>query len=130
MKSTYNALTHLLLGAAVTEQLHNRLKGVLNKRTGAALALWGEAGIGKTYTIQKVLRELPCQALSPAIDLRSDNNPVITWQEKEGSSFDIYVKRWTGSSWVLVGNEVDRNIARHARRPSIVLKSNNNPIIS
>ena len=70
------------------------------------------------------------RALSPALDLRTDNNPVVTWQEEQGSSFDVIVKRWTGSGWVTVGNQVDRTIPNQARRPSIVLSSTNAPMVS
>ncbi len=48
----------------MNEQFLSRLKSVLSKRAGVALALWGEAGVGKSYTVQKVLRALPCQSLS------------------------------------------------------------------
>jgi hypothetical protein len=71
------------------------------------------------------------EALRPAIDLRSDNNPVVTWQEWNGSSYDVFVKRWTGSSWAQITvNPVDKTLSRNAERPSIVLKSDNNPIVS
>ncbi len=48
----------------MNEQLRSRLKPVLSKRTGVSLAVWGEAGVGKSYTVQTSLRELPCQSLS------------------------------------------------------------------
>jgi hypothetical protein len=71
------------------------------------------------------------EALRPAIDLRSDNNPVVTWQEWNGSSFDVFVKRWTGSTWIQITTvAVDKTLSRNAERPSLVLKSDNNPIIS
>ncbi len=70
------------------------------------------------------------EALRPSIDLRSDNNPVVTWQEWNGNSYDVWVKRWTGSAWTLIANVADKNTSRDAERPSIVLKSDNNPIIS
>jgi hypothetical protein len=71
------------------------------------------------------------EALRPAIDLRSDNNPVVTWQEWTGSSYDVFVKRWTGSIWSQVTiNAVDKNVAKNAERPSLVLKTDNNPIVS
>ncbi len=43
------------------EQLQSRFKLLLSKRASLALALWGEAGIGKSYTVQELLRGLPCQ---------------------------------------------------------------------
>lgn len=79
----------------------------------------------------------PNQALRPSLDLRSDNNPVVTWQEfvshphsGPGSSYHVYAKRWTGSAWTLVANVVDKSVYQDAERPSLVLKSDNNPIIS
>lgn len=38
------------------DRLALRLRGVAAKRAGAALVLWGEAGIGKTYTVQHLFR--------------------------------------------------------------------------
>jgi hypothetical protein len=70
------------------------------------------------------------RALHPDLDLRTDNNPVVAWQEELASSFDIIVKRWTGSTWVTVGSQVDRTIPNQARRPSIVLSSTNYPVVS
>ncbi len=70
------------------------------------------------------------EALRPAIDLRTDNNPVVSWQEWNGSSYDVLVKRWTGTTWAFIAGEIDKNPSRSARRPSLVLKSNNAPILS
>lgn len=41
-----------------------RFKPVLLRRKGVALALWGEAGIGKTYQAQILLQSVPCQSVS------------------------------------------------------------------
>ncbi len=43
------------------EQLLKRLNGLVVKRPGLALGLWGEAGIGKTHTTQALLRETQCR---------------------------------------------------------------------
>lgn len=40
------------------------LKAVLHKRKGVALGLWGQAGIGKTYTAHELLRVTACRASS------------------------------------------------------------------
>ncbi|WP_169730659.1 ATP-binding protein, partial [Calidithermus chliarophilus] len=45
-------------------QLQRHLRAVLSKRPGQALWLWGEAGVGKTFTAQALLRETPCTSLS------------------------------------------------------------------
>jgi tetratricopeptide (TPR) repeat protein len=41
-----------------------RLAGLLIKRPGFALAICGPAGIGKTFTIQRLLQDSPCQKLT------------------------------------------------------------------
>jgi tetratricopeptide (TPR) repeat protein len=48
----------------MNEQLRSRLQPVLNKRVGLALALWGEAGVGKSYTVRWLLSSLFCRTLS------------------------------------------------------------------
>jgi ABC-type glutathione transport system ATPase component len=40
------------------------LKPVLLKRKGVTLGLWGEAGIGKSYSVQQLRKTLPCQSES------------------------------------------------------------------
>jgi len=40
-----------------------RLKGILHRRPGVALGLWGEAGVGKTHAAEGILRRLPCKSL-------------------------------------------------------------------
>ena len=42
---------------APLEQTRKRLNGLVIKRPGMALGLWGEAGIGKTHVTQNLLRE-------------------------------------------------------------------------
>ncbi len=44
--------------------LAGRLKPVVIKRAGLALALWGNAGIGKSYHINQLLQNLSCRSLS------------------------------------------------------------------
>ena len=44
--------------------LAKRLNGLLIKRPGLAVGIWGEAGIGKTHAVSKLLRDTPCRNLS------------------------------------------------------------------
>lgn len=48
----------------VHTKLIGQLKALLLKREGLALGLWGEPGIGKSYTVRELLREAPCRSLS------------------------------------------------------------------
>ena len=46
------------------EQLTKRLKGLIIKRPGVALGLWGEAGIGKTHCATQLLQGSQCKNIS------------------------------------------------------------------
>jgi tetratricopeptide (TPR) repeat protein len=48
----------------MTRVLASRLKSVLQKRQGLALALWGEAGIGKSHQVRELLQTLACHSSS------------------------------------------------------------------
>ena len=45
------------------QEVQARLKGILHRRPGVALGLWGEAGVGKTHAAEGILRRLPCKSL-------------------------------------------------------------------
>ena len=45
-------------------QIAKRLNGLIAKRPGLVVGLWGEPGIGKTHTVKDLLRETPCRNLS------------------------------------------------------------------
>jgi DNA-binding SARP family transcriptional activator len=44
--------------------LTRRLSAVVSKRSGVALGVWGEPGVGKTFSVQAALREIPCRSAS------------------------------------------------------------------
>ncbi|WP_081846304.1 AAA family ATPase [Deinococcus marmoris] len=44
--------------------LGQRLRALTARRVGLAAFLWGEAGIGKSYTSRALLRETPCRSLT------------------------------------------------------------------
>jgi tetratricopeptide (TPR) repeat protein len=48
----------------VTQQLARRLTGLAARRSGFAVGLWGEPGIGKTHTALALLRATPCQSFT------------------------------------------------------------------
>lgn len=58
-------------------EIARRLHGLTVRRMGLALGLWGEAGVGKTYTVERWLRALPARSLSlPAAA------PLADWAQK------------------------------------------------
>jgi Bacterial Ig-like domain len=70
-------------------------------------------------------------ARNPSIALNSSGFPVVTWEESDGTHFNIYVKRWNGTSWVQFGSSsLNIDPTKDAQNPSIALDSSGNPIIS
>jgi hypothetical protein len=58
-------------------EIARRLHGLTVRRAGLAVGLWGEAGIGKTYTVQRWLRGLPARSLSLAASA-----PLADWARR------------------------------------------------
>jgi Bacterial Ig-like domain len=54
-------------------------------------------------------------ASDPSLVVDSQNRPVVAFQENDSVSGDsnIYVKRWSGSTWVTVGSAVATGFAEH-----------------
>lgn len=72
-------------------------------------------------------------AFRVSLALGGDGNPVIAWEESStvgaAAEEDIYVARWTGTSWSLVGSgylsaENDARTPTPAHNPSLVAKGN------
>jgi hypothetical protein len=59
-------------------------------------------------------------------------NPVVAWEEDNGSNRDIYVKRWNGTAWTNygTGTPLDKSAANSATQPSLVLDSTNRPYVA
>jgi Bacterial Ig domain len=67
----------------------------------------------------------------PSLALDSNGNPVVAWSENDGTSYNIYVKRWDGTAWASVGSGfLDVNPNLYAYEPSLVLDSSGNPVVA
>ncbi len=65
-----------------------------------------------------------------AIDLKG--NPIVAWNESNGTSFNLYVKKLVGNTWTLVGKTV-LNVNTDEDSlfiPSIAIDSSGNPIVA
>ncbi len=69
-------------------------------------------------------------SFAPSVALTSSGNPVVAWSESDGTSRNIYVKRWNGSAWTQIGSQLDVNSNQEAYTPSIALDSSGNPVVA
>jgi hypothetical protein len=70
-------------------------------------------------------------AQNPVMAVDANNNFFVAWNEVDdlGSS-NVYVKRWNGSTWQLLGGALDTALYNDARYPSLALDSQGNPIVA
>jgi hypothetical protein len=61
----------------------------------------------------------------------TDGNPVIAWSESDGTSKNIYVRRWTGTNWVGFGPPLSAiaGAGTDTRDPDLVLDTANRPTL-
>jgi hypothetical protein len=69
-------------------------------------------------------------ATNASITRKSNNLPVVAWQEFDGTSKNVYVKEWSGTAWSAVGGALDRTLVRNAQNPSIATRSDNRPVVA
>jgi hypothetical protein len=70
-------------------------------------------------------------AQNPEIAVVTNDNFIVAWNEldDQGSS-NVYVKRWNGSTWQLLGGALDTDISNDARYPSLAIDSQGNPLVA
>lgn len=92
--------------------------------------------VGNTWTLvgtTAIDRSIANYALSPSLDLDSSNNPMVAWEEQLASGdSNIYTKRWnsTTSSWISLGNILDKVSSRPTSSPTLSIGTNNNPVVA
>lgn len=75
---------------SLLEQLLRRLGGILSRRRGLALLLWGEAGIGKTWMVQQALHSIPCRSISLEANL---SDALLVGLLPKPSQLPVWVER-------------------------------------
>ncbi|MCY1041451.1 Ig-like domain-containing protein [Corallococcus sp. bb12-1] len=76
---------------------------------------------------------VPGKTSAEGVVLKMDLNgqPVIAWAESDGTVKNIYVARWTGSNWLMLGAPLSGLVAAgtDAANPSLAIDSANQPIV-
>jgi hypothetical protein len=69
--------------------------------------------------------------LSSSLVLDKSNNPVVAWIEGDKISFNLYVKRWNGSAWVMLGTgPLDIDPEGDTLYKDIALDAAGNPVVA
>ncbi|MBZ4333145.1 Ig-like domain-containing protein [Corallococcus sp. AS-1-12] len=66
------------------------------------------------------------------LKLDLEDQPVIAWTESDGTARNVYVSRWTGTSWIILGGALNGLGAAgtDAGHPTLVIDSSNRPIVA
>jgi hypothetical protein len=69
-------------------------------------------------------------AVAPSISIDNANNPVVAWQETFQGNEDVFLTRWNGTAWTLVGgNALDVVRVSASSSPDVALGSTGEPIV-
>jgi len=71
----------------------------------------------------------PQPAERPSLALDASGRPAVAWFENDGTSNNIYVKRWDGASWLLQGSGLDTVLSQEAQHPKVAMDSLGYPVV-
>lgn len=118
------------LGAPGREASHPSL--ALNPMTGQPSVAWQEQGSAKELRVWRwdgaswsgsaaLNVSGGRDAGAPALAF-SGPTPYVAWQERGAAAWQIYVRRWNGVEWQQLGGSLNRDPARHATAPALVVE--------
>jgi hypothetical protein len=85
---------------------------------------WKPLGEGLTATIYRAVT-----FAAPALRLDKQGLPIMAWSESDGSRYNLFVYRWTGTGWFPVGEGFTYG-SQSAGSPSLDLDSQGNPVVA
>ena len=71
----------------------------------------------------------------PSLAISPDGTPIIAWADSTSGNYEIYVRRWNGSSWVEMGSGSASGggiseSSGYSSEPSLAIRPNGTPIIT
>ncbi len=63
------------------------------------------------------------QGYNPTITSDTSGTPYVTWFEFNGHDYSVYVTRWDGTKWELLGDVLDLNPSKDAAYPVIICRN-------
>ncbi len=69
-------------------------------------------------------------AYYPALALDASGKPIVAFHAVNRLQTDVYVQRWTGSTWQAVGGAINAVVAQHAYQPALALDGTGEPVVA
>jgi hypothetical protein len=71
------------------------------------------------------------EASEPSLALDKTGNPVVTWAEHIANGADnVFVSRWSGERWVMLGEAVNVDATEASGSASLVTGTDGNPVVA
>ncbi|RKH48043.1 Ig-like domain-containing protein [Corallococcus sicarius] len=74
----------------------------------------------------------PTSAEGVVLKMDRDDQPVVAWAESDGTNKNIYVARWTGAAWTMLGAPLSGLVAvgTDAAMPTLAIESTGEPVVA
>lgn len=74
-------------------------------------------------------------ALAPSIQIDADGHPVVAWQDLTSGNYEIYLKRWNGTTWEEMQGSatkggISQTLTGLSVDPSLTLEKSGNPLVA
>ncbi|RYZ37060.1 MAG: hypothetical protein EOO71_29545 [Myxococcaceae bacterium] len=84
--------------------------------------------------LEGAISAVPGSTSAEGVVLKMDRNnqPVIAWAESDGATKNVYVARWTGTTWSMLGGALSGliSVGTDATRPTLIVDSANRPVVA
>jgi len=68
---------------------------------------------------------------NPSLALDAAGNPLVAWHEYgPNGTYNVYIKRWNGNGWTLLGGALNTDTTKDAMYPNLALDTSGNPVVA